>query len=222
MGSPVLEIRNVSVGAEPAFCRDVSFAVDAGEAVAVLGGEGAGKSQLLRCIGLELAPSSGSVLLDGIEVTGATGLDRNELKGRAIELVHPPSSPDADSATDTAGSSAVSRRPTATMPVTWMRQRIQIARAVTQATAALLLDEPFAGIDHGVRVRIEELLHRARREAGTAVVVATRDTSVARHVADRVVVLHQGEVVESGPTDGVLDAPSDARTRALVTVRRSA
>jgi ABC-type glutathione transport system ATPase component len=110
----------------------------------------------------------------------------------------------------------------ATVPVAGMRQRIQIARAFTQGVAVLVVDEPFAGIDHGVRGRIQELLHRARTEVGTAVVVATRQAEVARQLADRVVVLHEGEVIESGPTDGVLDAPCDARTRALVVTRRSA
>jgi ABC-type glutathione transport system ATPase component len=222
MARPVLEVRDLWVGAAPAVCRGVSFTVHAREAVAVLGGPGAGKSQLLRCVGLELTPTWGSVLLNGIEVTAAAVTHRNQFRGRAIELVHPPAPVEPDPETTATRTGVLVRRRTATMPVAGMRQRIQIARAATQATAALLVDEPFVGVDHSVRVRIEELLHRARREAGTAVVVATRHAEVARRLADRVVVLHEGEIIESGPTDGVLDAPRDARTRALVVARRSA
>jgi len=223
MSRPVLEIRDLWVGPPPAACRGVNLAVNASEAVAVLGGPGAGKSQLLRCLGLELAPSSGSVLLNGIEVTRSTGDHRHELRTRAIELVHPPI-PAEEQAPTVPGTRAgvVLGERRATVPVAGMRQRIQIARAFTQGVAVLLVDEPFAGIDHGVRGRIQELLHRARTEAATAVVVATRQAEVARQLADRVAVLHEGEVIESGPTEGVLDAPCDARTRALVATRRSA
>jgi ABC-type glutathione transport system ATPase component len=223
MGRPVLEVRDLCVGAAPAVCRDVSFTVTAGEAVAVLGGPGAGKSQLLRCIGLEVAPASGSVYLNRVELTQTAAERRHRVRGRAIELVHPPVSRETATDTDTTSTrpGLPSARPTPTVPVAGMRQRIQIARAVTQGASALLVDEPFVGVDHRVRSRIEELVGRARAEAGTAVVVATRHPAVARCLSDRVVILHEGEVIESGPTDGVLDAPHDPRTRSLLT-RRSA
>ena len=222
MSRPVLEVRELCVGVAPGICRDVSFTVDAGEAVAVLGGPRAGKSQLLRCIGLELAPSAGSVVLNRVEVARPSSDRRNPLRGRAIDVVHPPTSCETDPDAESPASGVPSERQTPTVPVAGMRQRIQIARAVTQRTSALLVDEPFVGVEHRVRTRIEELLHRARDEAGTAVVVATRDPAVARCLSDRVVILHEGEVIETGPTDGVLDAPHDPRTRALVMTRRSA
>lgn len=222
MSRPVLEVRELCVGVAPGTCRDVSFTVNAGEAVAVLGGPRAGKSQLLRCIGLELAPSAGSVVLNRVEVARPSSDRRHPLRGRAIELVHPPTSCETDSDAESPAPGVASARQTPTVPVAGMRQRIQIARAVTQRTSALLVDEPFVGVDNRVRTRIEELIHRARGEAGTAVVVATRDPAVARCLSDRVVILHEGEVIETGPTDGVLDAPHDPRTQALVMTRRSA
>ena len=223
MGRPTLEIRDLCAGAIPAAFRSISFTVDRGEAVALLGGRGAGKSQLLRCIGLDLPPSSGSVLLGNIEVSGCTGDRRRQLRTRGIELVHPPAPVhESDHRAPGAPTATVLPRRSPTVPVTGLRQRIQIARAITQNVAVLLLDEPFAGVDLVVRDRIRELLLRARTEAGTAVVVATREPEVARQLSDRLFVLHEGEIIESGSTGEVLHAPRDARTRGLVHVRRSA
>ena len=182
MARPVLEVRELWVGEGPAAaCRGVSLAVGPGQVVAVLGTEGAGKSQLLRCIGLDFPPTSGTVLLHGVDVTGSTGDRRRELRARAIELVHPPAPPGSDDTTVPSARAGVflgAARP-ATVPVAGMRQRIQIARAITRGTDVLLLDEPFADVEAHVRRRILELLARVRIETETGVIVATRDSAVA-------------------------------------------
>jgi ABC-type glutathione transport system ATPase component len=222
---PVLEVRELCVGSgNTAACRDISFAVEAGRTLAILGSEGAGKSQLLRCIGLDFAPVSGSVVIQGVDVTGATSERRRQLRARSIELVHPPA-PDGVRDQTVPGSRAgllIQAGQGASAPVAGMRQRIQIAKALSQGADVLLLDEPFVGVEHGVRARILELLRRLRTETGTAVVVASRDPEVARWLADDIVVLDNGEVVEAGPATQILDSPRDHRTRALVESRRSA
>lgn len=225
MARPVLEVRDLCVGSgETAASRDISFAVEAGRVLGILGGEGAGKSQLLRCIGLDFPPSSGSVLIQGVDVTGATSERRRQLRARSIELVHPPAPDGVRDLTvpGTRASLLIQAGPGATAPVAGMRQRIQIAKALAQGADALLLDEPFVGVEHGVRGRILELLERLRTETGTAVVVASRDPEVVRRLADEILVLDDGEVVESGPADQILESPRDHRTRALVESRRSA
>ena len=156
--------------------------MEAGQVLAVLGGEGAGKSQLLRCIGLDFPPSSGAIVVQGVDVTGATSERRRQLRARSIELVHPPApagEPDLTVPGSRAGLLIQAGRRT-TAPVAGMRQRIQIAKALSQGADVLLLDEPFVGVEHGVRTRIVELLERLRTETGTAVVVASRDPEVAR------------------------------------------
>jgi ABC-type glutathione transport system ATPase component len=222
---PVLEVRELCVGSgNAAACRDISFAVEAGRTLAILGCEGAGKSQLLRCIGLDFAPASGSVIIQGVDVTGATSERRRQLRARSIELVHPPA-PDGVRDLTVPGSRAsllIRAGQGASAPAAGMRQRIQIAKALSQGADVLLLDEPFVGVEHGVRARILELLRRLRTETGTAVVVASRDPEVARWLADDVVVLDNGEMVETGPAMQILDSPRDHRTRTLVESRRSA
>lgn len=225
MARPVLEIRDLCVGSgETAACRDVSFSVEAGQFLGILGGEGAGKSQLLRCIGLDFPPSSGSIVVQGIDVTGAPSERRRQLRARSIELVHPPAPAGERDLTvpgTRAGLLIPAGRAPRTAPVAGMRQRIQIAKALSQGADVLLLDEPFVGVEHGVRARIVELLERLRTETETAVVVASRDPEVARVLADEILVL-DGDVIETGPASRVLDAPREQRTRALVQSRRSA
>jgi len=222
---PVLEVRELCVGSGgAAACRDISFAVESGRTLAILGSEGAGKSQLLRCIGLDFAPVSGSVIIQGVDVTGATSERRRQLRARSIELVHPPA-PDGVRDLTVPGSRAgllIRAGQGASAPVAGMRQRIQIAKALSQGADVLLLDEPFVGVEHDVRARILELLRRLRTETGTAVVVASRDPEVARCLSDDIVVLDNGEVVEAGPVTQILDSPRHHRTRALVESRRSA
>lgn len=224
MPKPVLEVRELWIGEGPAAaCRGVNLATHSGEVVCVLGGEGAGKSQLLRCIGLDFAPSSGKVILKGIEVSGLRSDRRRELRARSIELVHPPAPEGTPDHTVPGARNGLvmsgSRR--TTVPVAGMRQRIQIAKALTHRADVLLLDEPLAGVDTPVRARVLELLERLRTVGATAVVVATRNADLAR-IADRVVVLHDGEVIESGRADRVLDDPRDPRTVQLIKERRSA
>ena len=225
MARPVLEVRRLSVDSGgTAACRDISFAVEAGKVLCVLGGEGAGKSQLLRCVGLDFPPVTGSVLVQGVDVTGATSERRRQLRARSIELVHPPAPAGVRDLTvpGTRAGLLIQAGPATTAPVAGMRQRIQIAKALAHGADVLLLDEPFVGVEHGVRLRILELLQRLRTETGTAVVVASRDAEVARALADDIVVLDEGEVIETGPAARILEAPRYHRTRSLVEARRSA
>jgi len=132
---PVLEARDLWAGdpVAPA-CRGVDLAARAGEVLVVLGGPGAGKSQLLRCLGLDFAPLSGAVLLHGIDIAGVSPERRRRLRTEAIELAHPPApdgDPDPTASTPTTGFVLGTRRPK-TLPVAGMRQRIQIAKALTR------------------------------------------------------------------------------------------
>jgi ABC-type glutathione transport system ATPase component len=220
---PSLEVRDLWVGEPDApAVRGVDVAVPAGSVVAVLGGAGAGKSRLLRCIGLDFAPLAGSILLHGVDIAGVSPDRRRRLRTDAIELVHPP----ADGADPTVpgppGGVVLGAVRRSTVPVAGMRQRIQIAKALTRRTDVLLLDEPLLGVEDYVAERILELVDRLRANGDTAVLVASRDPAVAEAMADEVVVLDDGAIVESGPVDEVLDDPNHPRTAALLGARRSA
>lgn len=203
MVKPILEVRELWVGeGAGASVQAVSFTVEPGELLAVAGDAGAGKSRLLRCVGLDFPPSGGSVLLGGIDVTRASPDQRRRLRAGRIELVHPPTADDPGRAerAGRAGRAAANGGQVLTLPVAGMRQRIQVARALANRAEVVLLDEPLAGLTDTVRDRIVELVGRLRREVGAAVVLASRDLSVCRALADRVLVLHEGAVV--GAEDG--------------------
>ena len=210
MARVVLEVRGLWVGDGPgAAVQDVSFVVGAGQVVGILGGPAAGKSRLLRCIGLDYPPTRGGVYLRGEEVSGAPVERRRQVRRAQIELVHPPA---PEGATDTTvpsprASLLVGGPRAGTVPVAGMRQRIQIAKALSNRTDVLLLDEPLGGVEAAVRTRILELLGRLREEVGTAVVLATRDAELCGALADHTVVLIDGAVVERGPAAAAVKRP---------------
>jgi peptide/nickel transport system ATP-binding protein len=100
-----------------------------------------------------------------------------------------------------------------------MRQRALIASAVVARPPLLVADEPTTALDATVAARVLALLGDLR-DAGTAVVLVTHDLGAVARVADRVVVLRDGRVVEEGPTRAVLGAPREAYTRELVDAAR--
>ncbi|MEV4096187.1 ABC transporter ATP-binding protein [Streptosporangium saharense] len=99
------------------------------------------------------------------------------------------------------------------------RQRVAVARALVCEPSVLICDEITSALDVSVQAAILELLTALRRD-GLTVLFVTHDLGVVRAVADEVSVMHQGRIVEHGPTDDVLDDPEAPYTRSLVTAAR--
>lgn len=97
-----------------------------------------------------------------------------------------------------------------------MQQRVQLAKAIALRPAVLLLDEPTTGLDVSIQALVLDTLKRLQRELRLATVVVSHDLGVIRTLADRVMVMRNGKVVERGLTDQVLDDPQDAYTQQLV------
>ena len=97
-----------------------------------------------------------------------------------------------------------------------MQQRVQLARTLATQPRLVFLDEPTGGLDVSVQARLLDLLRRLVRELHLAAIVVTHDLAVARLLAHRLLVLHNGELVETGVTDRVLDDPQHAYTQLLV------
>lgn len=96
------------------------------------------------------------------------------------------------------------------------RQRVAIARALAAQPEVLVCDEITSALDVSIQAAIVDLLTRIKNEHGLAMVFVTHDLALVRSIADRVLVLHQGRVVESGLTAEVLDHPREEYTRALL------
>lgn len=102
-----------------------------------------------------------------------------------------------------------------------LRQRALIASALAARPAVLIADEPTTALDATVQARVLDLL-RSVADEGVAVVLITHDLAAVRRIADRVVILHEGAVVEAGPTAAVMAAPRDPHTRTLVAAAAAA
>ena len=215
--------------------RDVSFAVGAGELVALCGPNGAGKSTLLRLLlGLH-APSSGQVTLAGrplaaltrrqiarhaallpqdapadvpLSVREAVSLGRLPHLGR----LQPETAADVEAvdralaATDT---TALGDRPVTELSG-GERHRVHLARALAQEAPLLLLDEPIAGLDIAHQLAAMDLL-RATADAGRAVVVALHDLALAARRCDRMLLLSGGALAADARPAEVLTPEALAR-----------
>jgi len=97
-----------------------------------------------------------------------------------------------------------------------MQQRLQIARNLVTHPRVVLMDEPTGGLDVSVQARLLDLLRRLVRDVGVSVIIVTHDLGVARLLADRLIVMREGGLVESGLTDRLLDDPREPYTQLLV------
>lgn len=228
----------------PAAADRVSFDVAAGEIVALVGESGSGKSTLARVVvGLDPA-SAGRVLIDGHDVAQLTARKRPAAQRRAVQIVF--QNPDrtlnpshrigrilgralhgsgvrgADLRPAVANLLARVRLPPETA-AQWpralsggQRQRVAIARALAAAPDLVLADEPVSALDVSVQGAIINLLLDERHAAGTSILLISHDLALVHAVADRVVVLLRGKVMETGPRDAVFSAPHHPYTRTLL------
>ena len=96
------------------------------------------------------------------------------------------------------------------------RQRVAIARSLAADPDLLVADEPTSMLDVSIRMGILQLLAQLKRDRGLAILLITHDLASARFLAERIVVLYRGRVVEDGPSDTVVRAPAHPYTRALL------
>jgi ABC-type oligopeptide transport system ATPase subunit len=222
----------------------VDLSVGPGETLALVGESGSGKSTIGNAV-LGLVPvTGGTVTFDGEDVGRATARRRRELTQEIQAVFQDPYGSlnsmrtirqtlvepliahrraDAASARSQveAALHSVGLDPDAAdrYPGEFsggQRQRIAVARALMLRPRLIVCDEPTSALDLSVQAQVLNLLTGLQRELGMSYLFITHDLAIIRHVAQRVAVLHQGRVVETGPVRRVCDEPEHPYTRALL------
>jgi oligopeptide/dipeptide ABC transporter ATP-binding protein len=223
----------------------VDLELHAGETVALIGESGSGKSSVARCIARLVEPTGGEVTLGGRSLTAAPKGSVWRFYGDLQMVFQDPSSSlnprmtvreTIDEPLRLHTTLARSDRMTAVddlfgqvglrseLADRYPRQlsggecqRVAIARALAVDPKVLLLDEPTSSLDVSVRGQILDLLERLQSERSLAYLFISHDLAVVRHIADRVMVMYLGGIVEDGSAEEVFDRPVHPYTQALLT-----
>ena len=223
---------------------DVSIALNAGSTLAVVGESGSGKSTLARCL-LQLHPfDSGEVFFEGTDLAkldklALRAMRKNlqmvfqdpfaslnprmkvdEIVGEGL-LIHGLGSKDEQQEKvikmlKRVGLSADDLQKYPHQFSGGQRQRIGIARALVLQPKVVVCDEPVSALDVSVQAQILLLLKDLQVEMGLSYIFISHDLRVVRHIADEIVVMHQGKIVEQGSVQSVYNAPQQAYTQQLL------
>ncbi|WP_432970948.1 dipeptide ABC transporter ATP-binding protein [Dactylosporangium sp. CA-233914] len=219
---------------------DVSFTLARGETLGVVGESGSGKTTLARiALGL-VEPSAGTVRLGDVDWTGVPERRRRPYRRRLQVIAQDPLSsfdprytveklvgeplpergrPGRDRVVELLervglGPEHLRRHPRSLSG--GQRQRVAIARAIGPRPDVLVCDEPVSALDVSIQAQVLDLLADLQAADGTALLFISHDLGVIHHVADRVLVMRDGRVVEQGPVTDVFTGPQHDYTRALL------
>jgi peptide/nickel transport system ATP-binding protein len=226
--------------------EDVSLALPEAQVTAVVGESGSGKSTLARLLASLITPTAGQILLDGQPVAASGRGRRAYARQVQLVLQDPFASlnPVHDvryhlarplqvhGLADSAGSldetiKSLLERVALTPADQYIgkyphelsggqRQRVAIARALAVRPRVLLADEPVSMLDVSIRLGILNLLSDLRERDGLTIMYITHDIASARYLADTIIVMYAGQVVESGPAEGLTDHPAHPYTQLLL------
>lgn len=226
--------------------RDVGFAVEPGEVLAIVGESGAGKTALaLAVMGLlpDGAEVTGSVRLRDAELIGRPDAELCRVRGKDLAMVFQEAAltpvrtvgdqvAEAVRAHSEVTRAAARARAAELLDLVGiaagragayphelsggMRQRVMIAMAVANGPGVILADEPTAGLDVIVQAQILDVLRTAKDATGAAIALITHDLRLVEGFADRVIVMREGRIVETGPVERIYREPSAAYTGDLL------
>lgn len=245
----MIELKNISKSFETAAgtvraLDDVSLTIETGEVFGIIGESGAGKSTLVRCINLLEQPTSGSVVIDGRDVTSLRGRDLRELRAdigmifqrfslfeqRTVldNVIFPATLASTGKRVSRTEAPGRARKLLALVGLEGkegsypsqlsggQQQRVAIARALMTQPKTLLCDEATSALDTLTTSQVLDLLGKINQELGVTIVLITHSLAVARRICGRIAVMDHGQLVEQGTAAEVFGNPQADVTRALL------
>ena len=222
----------------------VSFTLPKGKTLGIVGESGCGKSTLARLVTRLIESSSGSVILDGDDITKMSGKPLREMRRKLQMIFQDPYSSlnprhsigqiigdpmriqgIVAKANEKAEVQELMQR-VGLNPEHYnryphefsggQRQRIGIARALSLRPSVIVADEPVSALDVSIQAQILNLLENLQKDLGLSFVFIAHDLSVVRHIADQVAVMYLGKIVEIGDSETVYISPAHPYTKALL------
>jgi ABC-type Fe3+/spermidine/putrescine transport system ATPase subunit len=224
-----VELRNVTLrypgSAEPAL-SNVSLSIEPGELLCLVGPSGCGKTTLLKVISGLIAPTSGAVTFDSLDMSGVPAERRRAAMVFQSHLLFPYMSvldnvgfslrmrgapkdewiPVAESMLERVKLAAFGSRRPATLSA-GQRQRVALARALVAEPRVLLLDEPLSNLDRHLRDEMRQPILELQRETGVTTVCVTHDQEEAVLLGDRIAMVAEGEVRQTGVAEDFYERP---------------
>ena len=214
--------------------HDVSFSVEEGEIVVVMGLSGSGKSTLVRCLNHLIAPSAGQVMVDGVHVGGLNKVELRRFRQEKLGMVfqnfalfpHRSILQNVEFGLEVMGAPKEQRQEKAMEMIArvglggWenarpdelsggMRQRVGLARALALNPDILLMDEAFSALDPLIRRDMQEELLRLQEDLHKTVLFISHDLDEALKIGNRIVLLRDGRMVQDGTPEDILTSPAD-------------
>ncbi len=221
--------------------RDVSFDVAPGEMFVVMGLSGSGKSTLVRCLTRLIEPTTGHLTFEGEDILAADAGRLRELRRRKFSMVfqhfgllpHRRVIDNVSYGLEICGVGRTERNKRANEVIELvglsgyeksyphqlsggMQQRVGLARALAGDPDVLLFDEPFSALDPLIRRDMQNEVIRLHREVGKTMIFITHDLSEALKLGDRILIMRDGAMVQTGAGDELVGAPADDYVRDFV------
>jgi len=223
---------------------DVSFELKRGETLGIVGESGCGKSTTSRAILLLNKPCGGSITVDGVDITKIGGKEMMAYR-RKVQVVfqdpqaslnprhtvreiltegmiyHGLCTPDEsrDKAAELLAAVGLPDNILDRYPHEFsggQRQRLCIARAIALKPELLICDEAVSALDLTIRAQVLDLLSDLKKKLGLSMLFITHDLGVVQHIADRIIVMNHGQIVERGTCEEVLKHPKEDYTKRLM------